>query len=349
MPKKISDLTAVSSLQSADKVEISRSGTSTVSRDLYDEFADNIGNEAGLLWNVGVNATVSASALTIFLTQANGSNNPSTSINRSRISYRATTGTVGGYVVIDSIATTSTVISAGSTAGFTSGVPDSIYIYAINNAGTTEIAWSTEDLWDEGLLWSTTAEGGAGAADSRIVLYSTTARANVAIRLIGRLDLTEATAGTWTTAPSVIAIAPFVSSGTIRATLLRSSATALTTATAKDVVSITIPPGKWYISGAVGYISAATTSVTRYTSNVSLTSNTSPATDARGAPLSNELTIVRFTAADVPGSNSDNIMTIPSYRVILAAATTFYLVANSTFTVSTLSAYGYIEAQRGWK
>ena len=46
--------------------------------------------------------------------------------------------------------------------------------------------------------------GGAGAADSAGVWYSTTARTNVPYRLLGYLDLTEATAGTYATAPSVI-------------------------------------------------------------------------------------------------------------------------------------------------
>lgn len=204
MPKKISDLTAISSLVSADYVEISRNATSSVKRDLYDEFSDNLENAGGLLWNVGVNATVAASALTIFLTQKDGSSNPSTSINRSRISYHSTTASVGGYVIVDSIATTSTVISAGSTGGSVSGSPVNIFVYALNNAGATEIGWITGRTLDETILHTSTAEGGAGAADSRGVFYSTTARSNVAVRLIGVITATEATSGTWSTAPTVI-------------------------------------------------------------------------------------------------------------------------------------------------
>ena len=57
---------------------------------------------------------------------------------------------------------------------------------------------------DETNLISTTAEGGAGAADSANVIYSTTARTSVAYRVIGFIDSTQATAGTWATAPSTI-------------------------------------------------------------------------------------------------------------------------------------------------
>jgi hypothetical protein len=345
MPKKISDLTAISSLVSADYVEVSRNATSSVKRDLYDEFADNIGNEIGLIWNVGVNATVAASALTIFMTQADGTSNPSTGINRSRVSYRATTGTTGGYVTVDSIATTSTVISAGSTAGFTSGVADSIYIYAINNAGTNEIAWSTEDIWDEGLLWSTTAEGGAGAADSRTTLYSTAARANVAIRLIGKLILTEATAGTWTTAPTVISCLPLNRSGIIQANRLRSAASALTTATALTIASFTPTSGDWLISGAVGFLPGATTSITDLAGCVSLTTNTFPAADRRGNPLNGEIIQLNGYAAFVPGA-VDTVIAIPSYRFKTDGSITLFLVARATFTVSTLSAYGFIQAAK---
>ena len=78
---------------------------------------------------------------------------------------------------------------------------------AINNAGTIELAAvniSGGNQLDETNLISTTAEGGSGAADSANVIYSTTARSNVAYRVIGFIDITEATAGTWATAPSTI-------------------------------------------------------------------------------------------------------------------------------------------------
>ena len=82
-----------------------------------------------------------------------------------------------------------------------------IAVLALNNAGTIELAAVNVaggvDLTETGLI-STTAEGGAGAADSASVVYSTTARTSLAYRVIGYIESTQATAGTWATAPSTI-------------------------------------------------------------------------------------------------------------------------------------------------
>lgn len=101
----------------------------------------------------------------------------------------------------------SLVISSGSTLGTISAQQSDIVVLALNNAGTIELAAVNMaggvNLDETGLI-STTAEGGAGAADSATVVYSTTARTNVAYRVIGIIRSTQATAGTWATAPSLI-------------------------------------------------------------------------------------------------------------------------------------------------
>jgi hypothetical protein len=298
-----------------------------------------------LLSNVGIDATVAASALTIALKQKDGSTNPAADSGKVEIAFRSSTLTTGGWVVRTVTGSLSTVISSGSTAGFTSGVADTIYVYAIDNAGTIELAWSTEDLWDEGLLWSTTAEGGAGAADSRVTLYSTTARSNVAIRLIGKLVLTEATAGTWATSPSSKSVTPFYSSGVTQANRLRSAASSLTTATALTIASFTPPAGEWDISGAIGFLPGASTSITDLAACVSLVTNTFPASDRRGNPLNGEIVQLNGYAAFVPGA-VDTVIAIPSYRFKTDGSVVLYLVARATFTASTLTAYGFIQAIR---
>jgi len=99
------------------------------------------------------------------------------------------------------------VLSRGSTLGTLNATQSRIVVLALNNAGTIELAAVNlaggNDLSETGLI-STTAEGGAGAADSANVIYSTTARATVAYRVIGYIESTQATAGTWATAPSTI-------------------------------------------------------------------------------------------------------------------------------------------------
>lgn len=156
--------------------------------------------------NYSITATVSANALTIDLKDKAG-NAPSAS-SPVMISYRNATSGTGTYTVVSTTAAiTALVVSAGSTLGTTTGVVENVYVYAINNSGSTELAVST-GLYDEGEIVSTTAEGGAGAADSSAVMYSTTARSNVPCRLIARLKIVN-TATNWTANPSVISLLPF--------------------------------------------------------------------------------------------------------------------------------------------
>ena len=140
-----------------------------------------------------ITSTAAAGALTITLL-------PTT------LDYRSATLTSGAVSPVTNAASLSTVISSGSTAGGTSGVALRLVVIAINNAGTTELAWTNLAgglALDETGVITTTAEGGAGAADSASVIYSTTARTNVAYRVVGFLEITNTTAGTWL-APTLI-------------------------------------------------------------------------------------------------------------------------------------------------
>lgn len=165
---------------------------------------DSVGFDPSGLWNIGIAASVSGNALTIALKQKDGTTDPSSGVGRCRANFRSGTITNGGFVTVDVVSAISTIISSGSTAGFTSGSEGTIYVYLINNSGSAELAWSGSPFFNESELHSTTAEGGSGGADSGLLLYSTTARSNVAARLIGSVTATEATAGTWATSPSKI-------------------------------------------------------------------------------------------------------------------------------------------------
>lgn len=144
-----------------------------------------------------ITASCTLSALTITL-------NPTT------LDFRHNTIASGTVITRTIITAVSLVISSGSTLGFVNGVQGKIAVLAIIAAGTTgvielaamNIAGGTN--LDESGLISTTAEGGAGAADSATVIYSTTARTNVPYRVVGWIQSTQATAGTWATAPSTI-------------------------------------------------------------------------------------------------------------------------------------------------
>lgn len=158
--------------------------------------------------NLGLATSVGSSALTISLKQADGSTDPGAGTAAVKVGFRSATLTSGAYNERSATAATSLVISSGSTLGQTSGSPARLYIYLLDNAGTIELAVS-QALYSEGGVISTTAEGGAGAADSATVVYSTTARTNVAFRLVGWLDNTQATAGTWASAGTKLQLSTY--------------------------------------------------------------------------------------------------------------------------------------------
>lgn len=193
--------------------------------------------------NYTLTGTVAASALTITLKTSTGGT-PSSS-DPVKISFRNATAATGDFTVVSATAATSLVISSGSTLGHISAVAEFIHVYAINNAGTIELACTTNKFIDTESVVSTTAEGGAGAADSRSVIYSTTARTNVGARYIGRIGITEGTAGTWATGPTEISLnqRPFDRVSNPNASLMK-FATANITQSA-GTYSITSQDGSW--------------------------------------------------------------------------------------------------------
>lgn len=152
--------------------------------------------------NYSLTGTVATNALTVSLKTAAGAT-PSGG-DPVKIAFRNSTATTGTVSDVSVTAALSVVVSSGSTLGTLNAVESDVHVWAINNAGTVELAVSGLKCFDENNTYSTTAEGGAGAADSANILYSTTARTGVAIRYLGSVRSTQATAGTWATAPSQI-------------------------------------------------------------------------------------------------------------------------------------------------
>jgi hypothetical protein len=139
-----------------------------------------------------ISASVSGNALTVTL-------NPCT------LNFRSSTLTSGAFLTRSVPTAITLTVSSGSTLGTTSAVESKLAIVAIDNAGTVELAIVNSTVYgafNEAALISTTAEGGVGGADSGSVFYSTTARTSVAIRVIGYVISTQATAGSWASAPS---------------------------------------------------------------------------------------------------------------------------------------------------
>ncbi len=123
----------------------------------------------------------------------------------------------------------------------------------------------------------------------------------------------------------------------VSGTVASGSAVGLTSATGANVTSISLTAGDWDVSGNIIFIPAATTSITALFASSSSTSATVAAD------------YYRFDdqrAAYVPAGGGRIGSPIPTQRFSLSGTTTIYLVAQANFTVSTLSAYGFISARR---
>lgn len=158
------------------------------------------------LSNLGLSVVASSDDLIINLVTKSGST-PSVG-SPVLIGFRDETITDGLYYQRSVTGAVNLTITQSSDLGvYLTGVDFYVNIYAIDNAGTVELAASIS-RFDEGLLHDTTAEGGLGGADSNALLYSTTARTGVAVRFLGRAKCSFSTIGDWTT-PTEVSINPF--------------------------------------------------------------------------------------------------------------------------------------------
>lgn len=207
VPASASGPASLDFLEDADNGshKLTVSAPSALAADRTATFQDASGQLA-LIENLGLAFAVGSNALTASLKQADGATDP-TSTQPVNVLMRNATAATGSMTLRQITAALSLTISSGSTLNHVSGLASVIYWYLIDNAGTLELAASATDFGETGIQ-STTAEGGAGAADSGTAMYSTTARASVAFRRIGYTIDTQATAGTWAAVPSTVVVGP---------------------------------------------------------------------------------------------------------------------------------------------
>lgn len=127
------------------------------------------------------------------------------------ITFRGATLTNARFEPVKVISALTITIQNGSTLGTISGIENNIQVLFINNAGTVELAVVNNtgalQLNEFGLINTTALNSGS---DSANVIYSTAARLNVAYRNVQYLTNTQATAGVWNSAPTVIQ--PYINS-----------------------------------------------------------------------------------------------------------------------------------------
>jgi hypothetical protein len=172
--------------------------------------ANALGNSAlsfDMPVNLGLFASVVSNQLTVSITGANGS--APSSGNPVLIPFRSTT-LATGTPTIDSVqSSVSMTVGSSLSMGCTSAVACRIWIYAIDNGGTVLLGLQTcssaTQIYScsDDLLYNT--NGNTNGTSLNGILASTVAGlSGKAVRLLGYLEVTEATAGTWATAPSKI-------------------------------------------------------------------------------------------------------------------------------------------------
>lgn len=129
----------------------------------------------------------------------------------------------------------------------------------------------------------------------------------------------------------------------LSASTVFSSPVALTSGAYSNVASLTLSAGDWDVSGVMGYVFGATTSLTQLRFGLTTTSAGAPV-DTGGGGVQGGGLCGDIYAAFVP--NAGIRKALPPVRVKLAASTTIYFVAQAVFTVSTCSAFAELHARR---
>lgn len=123
----------------------------------------------------------------------------------------------------------------------------------------------------------------------------------------------------------------------VSSTVAVAAVVSLTSTTAANITTVSLSQGVWDCNGVIHRNLAASTSVTQMQTSISATTATSGTLDAS--------TMVQFSiAANVMAANTSQV--IGPIRITLTATTTYYLVAQDTFTVSTNGGYGQLICRR---
>lgn len=212
--KVITELATETAPDAADEVAIYDASAATADKVTLTVLAEALRALAtakrgpGPAENYSLSASVAASALTITLSGYDGTALSST--NKAQFAFRSATAATGTTSTVDATANLTLTISSGSTLGTTSAVPARFWIVLFNDAGTLRLgaincstSTAIYPLSDDTLA-SSTAEGGAGAADSAGVIYTGSAVTAKAMRVLGYVEHTQATAGTYATTPSKV-------------------------------------------------------------------------------------------------------------------------------------------------
>lgn len=124
----------------------------------------------------------------------------------------------------------------------------------------------------------------------------------------------------------------------VESVIVSGSAVALTTATPRNLTSISLTAGDWDISMSANFLPAATTNATVMLASISTTTGTADLTSGRFSQFA--------LSSGVVTAGLNFTVPMPAVRFSLSATTTIFAVVSANFTVSTNSAWGIIHARR---
>lgn len=112
------------------------------------------------------------------------------------------------------------------------------------------------------------------------------------------------------------------------------SSVGLTSTVVANVTNVVLTPGDWDVTGQVDYTSGGGTVIQYMQQGANTVSAVLPSQDGYSS------SVLGATVVTDPGNP------IPTSRISITSTTTTYLIVKSSFSISTLSAYGTIRARR---
>lgn len=242
---------------------------------------------------------------------------------------KITGGSAGSYTFTGIAFSPYSATPPSGTTFFAAGTPNSCTTLP-TNSGTV---WSVSTLaMDNGgsnyLTAPAVTFSGAGATATAVLSSALTLNAGAGQVLMDAngTHITGTANGTAATAGNLGEL--------ISATLASGSATSLTTATAKNITSLSLGAGDWDCTGVADFVMSGATT-TDFKSGLSSTTGTFGTQDTFvNVPL------VLTTASDTYGQN------VPKTKFLLSATTTVFLVAQGTFSAGTETGYGSVGCRR---
>ena len=131
-------------------------------------------------------------------------------------------------------------------------------------------------------------------------------------------------------------LTPGLPGGFVESEVLSAASVSLVNGEAKDVTSVSLPPGIWEVTGYVQFNPGGSALVTYLQGWLSSVSNTQPSGTNKGG---NNVTL------NTVGSGLQGLPLSPK-RFVLTTTTTVYMGALSLFTLDTQKAFGYMSARQ---